>query len=127
MKKAVLHCSYSAPVFVSVTDDVVAARAETFRWGVVERADAFVTVFDDVFLGIRIVTGLVDRADTFVFKGVREDIERVALAVVVEFVFLLRVALFSVRTAAPALNTQNKPVQTKSKIFFISGSILAKL
>ena len=97
-------------------------RAETLRVVVVERAD-FLVLFDVV--GIKIVTGFVERADTFVFSGVRDAIVRVARAVVVlDFVVLDTV--FSPRTAQSAPDTQNRHAQTKSKNFFISCIILAK-
>jgi hypothetical protein len=78
-----------------------------------------------VFFGIKTVTGLVERADTVVLSGVLDVIERVVRAVVA--LFWLRDTAFPSREAAPALNTQTRNAQTKSKNFFISRYILSNL
>jgi hypothetical protein len=127
VKKADLHCSYSAPVRVSDAD-VVAARAETFLWLVaLERVVvALVAVF-----GINTDTGFDERAATVVFNGVRDVIERVALAVVVCVLawvaVFVRDTVFSPRTAPIASKTQQDTAQIKSKIFFISGFDFSKI
>ena len=106
MKKAVLHFSYSVPVRVSDIEFVVdVARAVTLRVPVVaERVDVFVSVFEEEFLGIKILTGFVERAEMVVFNGVLDVMVRVVRAV--EFFVLDTV--FSPRTADSALVKQNK-------------------
>ena len=110
---------------VSITEPaVVVARAETLRVVVAERAVVFlVVVFDEDFVGIKIDTGLVERADTVVFNGVLEVMVRVARAVEV----FVRDTVFSPRVAPSALVKQKRQAQTKAKNFFISRSILAKI
>ena len=78
-----------------------------------------------VFLSSKTVTGFVVLADTTVFTGCREDIERVAREAVTVFVFE-RAVVFSPRKAASAPGMQNKTDRTKSRIFFISCTILPK-
>ena len=73
------------------------------------------------------MTGLTARGETFVRSGVREDTERVVRAVRALSVLLARETVFSLRTAQSAPVVQNKKAQIKSKIFFISGFMLANL
>ena len=125
VNNADLHCSYSAPVRVSVAEFVVvAARAETFRVVVIERADVRVAVF--VFCGIKILIGFAARGVTVVFIGVRVVTERDVLAVVTVVLFPREMA-FSSRTAPPAFSVQKQIAQIKSKNFFISALMLANL
>lgn len=104
----------SETVFADVV--VVVVRAVTLRLLFVVRADVRVAFFVAEFFGIKIVTGLVVRADTFVRSGVRDVNERVVRAVVV----FARDTVFSPRTAASAPDMQNRHAQIKSKNFFIS-------
>ena len=125
MKNADLHCSYSAPVLVSVdavTCDVAAARAETvFVCGVALRdtgvlvAEVFLAVRDD-----KIETDFALRGATVVFTAFLDVVERVLFSEVTMFVFLPRDAVFSPRDAASALNMQTTVANIKHRIFFIS-------
>ena len=90
------------------------------------RAEVRVATLCVALLGINTVTGLEERADTAVFTGVLDVKVRVARAP--ELVApLSRAEVFSPRTADSAPDTQNKAAQIKSKNFFISDSMLAKL
>ena len=91
---------------VSITEFVVVvARAETLRVVVAERAVVFlVAVFDEEFVGIKIDTGLVERADTVVFNGVLDVIVRVVRAVEV----FVRDTAFSPRVAPSAQVKQKR-------------------
>ena len=130
-----MHCSYSRPVRVSEAEftPFVVARTETLRFVVVDgrgevRVATFLVVAALEFLGIKIVTGFADRADTVVRNGVREETVLVARTAVL-FVVAARARLlvFVPRTALSAPIVQNKKAQIKSKIFFISESMLANL
>jgi len=103
-------------------------RAETLRVLVAERAEYLVLVrFDEELVGIKTVTGFVERADTVVFNGVLDVIERVALAVVVFVLDFVLDTEFSPRTAHSASGMQNTKAQIKSKNFFISRLILTEI
>ena len=122
-KNAVLHCSYAAPVLVSLAltvSDFIVARADTvFVFVAPERTAVLVAVFCVAFFGINIDKGRTDRADTVVLSGVRDVIVRVARVVKV-FVFFVRDVLFSERFAPSALNMHTTKLKIKSRTFFIS-------
>ena len=76
--------------------------------------------------GFKTETFFVLRGDTVVFTAFLDVVDLgVWLTVVVWF--FPRVAAFSVRTAASALNMQTIRPKIKYRIFFISGIILANL
>ena len=120
------------PVRVSVaagfSSVVVAARADTVRFCfVAERTDVRVAVVLFSDRGNKTETGFVARGATTVFTGVLDVTDRVARMAVAPWAYLLRTTVFSPRDAASALNMQNRPDKTKSRIFFISSVILANL
>ena len=128
MKNADLHCSYSAPVRVSVFS-VVVARAVTIFTELIWLRDTgvLVAVLFVAALGVKIVTDFALRGETVVFTALREVVARAVLLDVEIVVFFPREALFSVRDTAPALNVQTTEAIIKARIFFISESMLANL
>ena len=129
MKNAVLHCSYAAPVFVSVATFsffVVVARADTVFLVVADCTDVLVDVFCEFSFGIKTEIGRTERADTVVFNGVLDVIVRVARADVCCVFFVLDVAV-SARLAHSASIVHTTNPKIKSKNFFISALMLANL
>jgi hypothetical protein len=120
VKYACLHCSYAAPVFVSVfwVVCVVAAALETTRVFL----SVFVFAYTDVLVafGTNTVTGFEARADTVVFTALREVFVLVLVGVIETVFVLLRDGEFAVRTADSAPVMQNKEPTIKNRIFFIS-------
>jgi hypothetical protein len=127
VKNAVLHCSYSAPVRVSVAFVVVvAARADTFFfWVVGVRVAARVVVLLLSERGIKTETDFALLGFTMVFIAFRDVVDRTAFFVVLVVSVLPRVVLFSVRTAPYAEHMHTEIIQIKLRIFFISYLILA--
>ena len=130
MKNAVLHCSYSVPMRVSLAVCVfAAARAVTvFCCVAVRDTGVRVAMFLVALRGVNIETFFALRAETVVFTALRAVVDlAVFVFVVITFVLFPRDAAFSVRVADSALHMQNAQIKEKYRIFFISCLILANL
>ena len=124
VKKASLHCSYSAPVLVSLTVcGAVVARGVTFFVVAVAFRDIGTRVEMVFFvdLGVKMDADFVSREETVVFTALRD----VVFLVVFSVVIFPRDVTFVLRDEASALNMQTAEIIIKQRIFFISWLILA--